>query len=144
MKATSKERNQLELLPSAGLNPVVEEVTPQLVSRIRRLPTLLSAWNYAQTLAAVDDKALASLVDIDPSHWTKIGQGRASPPADERFTRYMDVLQSDVPLVWLAESRGYDFLSMKRHQNDIERQLAEARQTIADYERAFALTVGRR
>lgn len=142
MKPTSKEGNQLELLPSAGLNPVVEEVTPILIERVRRLPTLLAAWNYAQQLAAVDDKALASFVKVDKSHWTKIGQGRASPPADERFIRYMDALKSEVPLIWLAEARGYDFLSMQKHQNDVERENARLRQENADLRRAFNLAYG--
>jgi hypothetical protein len=66
----SKDRKQLELLPSEA--PHVEEVTADLVARVRRLPTFLRAWNYAQDVSMLEDKTVYEHLEIDVSHWTKI------------------------------------------------------------------------
>jgi hypothetical protein len=144
VQADSNDGSQLELLPPPGLNPVTEPATPEMVARVRRQPTLLDAWNYAQTCSGVADKAISSHLGIDPSHWTKIKQGNASPPADERFTKFMDALKSDIPLIWLCEARGYNFLTMERHQSDLEARLVAAERERDDYKRALELVVGRR
>lgn len=102
----SKDRDQLELLPAVEAH--WEPVTPELIRSIRRQPTLLGAWNLAQNMAALEDKQVYSPLGIDASHWTKIRRGLASPPADERFVHYMDIVRSEAPLIWLVEARGYE------------------------------------
>lgn len=123
----SKVKQQLELLPE-GEFPHVEPVTPELVRSIRRRPTLLAAWNFAQDFAGLEDKQCYGPLGIDASHWSKIRKGLASPPADKRFTDYLDVVRNEFPLIWLCESRGYDFLSMQQHQSDLERENAKLRE----------------
>lgn len=134
---TSKARNQLELLPSQKAH--VEEVTPDLIARVKRRPTLLSAWNYAQEISCLEDKTVYEALDIDGSHWTKIKKGRASPPADERFVRFFDVIHNEVPLIWLTEACGYDFTTLRKHRSDLERENERLRQKIADQDRAIGL-----
>jgi hypothetical protein len=104
----------------------------------------LRAWNYAQDISGLEDKTVYGRLNLDGSHWTKIRKGNASPPADHRFTRYFDIVQNDVCLIWLAEARGYDFLSMRKHVSSIERQLEETRKERDDYKRAFELAFGAR
>lgn len=133
---------QTELLPSEQAH--VEEVTADLVARVSRKKTLLDAWNYAQEIACLEDKTVYSAINLDKSHWSKIRKGAASPPADQRFTRFMDVVQNDIPLIWLAEARGYDFLSMRRHRSSLERENEELKKEIADRDRALALIIGAR
>jgi hypothetical protein len=53
----------------------------------------------------------------------------------------MDVVGSEYPLIWLAEKRGYDFLSMRKHQTDLERQLEEKNKEIAAHKRTIQLLV---
>lgn len=120
----------------------MEEVTPDLIARVKRRPTLLAAWNYAQEISGLEDKAVYEALDIDGSHWTKIKKGRASPPADERFGRYMDVVHNEIPLIWLAESRGYDWTTIRPHRSDLERENERLRQQVAERDRAIALIVG--
>jgi hypothetical protein len=129
----SKDRHQLELLPSA--EPHVEPVTPELIRSIRRRTTFLAAWNFAQDFAALEDKQCYQPLGIDSSHWTKIRRGLASPPADERFGRYMDVVRNEIPLVWLVESRGYDWSSLRPHRDDKDRRIAELEKELADEKR---------
>lgn len=134
---TSKARNQLELLPSQQAH--VEEVTPDFIARVRRKTTLLDAWKYSQEISCLDDKAVYEPLGIDGSHWTKIKGGRASPPADERFTRFMDRVQNDVLAIWLAEIRGYDWSTIRKHRSSAERELEEVRQENADLRRLLGL-----
>lgn len=133
----SKDRHQLELLP--GAEPHVEPVTPEIINSIRRRSTLLGAWNYAQNFAALEDKQCYQPLGIDSSHWTKIGKGTASPPADERFVRYMDVVRNEFPLIWLVEARGYDWTTLRKHRSDHERRIAELESENRDLRRAMTL-----
>ena len=137
---TSKDRSQLELLPPR-LDPHVVEVTAELIRSIRKQPTLLGAWCLAQDLAALEDKEVYSELDMDASHWTKIRRGRASPPADERFVRYFDAVQNEIPLIWLVEARGYDWTSLRKHRSAEARRIAELEGAVADRDRTIRLMV---
>lgn len=133
----SKVRHQLELLP--GAEPHVEPVTPELISQVRRKPTLLAAWNFAQDFACLEDKQCYGKIGIDASHWGKIRSGKASPPADARFGHYMDVVHNEIPLIWLVESRGYDWASLRKHRSDHERRIAQLENENRDLKRAMTL-----
>lgn len=136
----SEDRNQFELVaPPAA--PHEEAVTPELIRIIRRKPTLLSAWNFAQDFAELEDKQVYEPLQIDSSHWTKIGKGTASPPADERFVRYFDIVKNEIPLIWLAEKRGYDWLTIRKHRTNSEKRIAELEQENRDLRRAMGLWV---
>lgn len=135
----SEDRPQLELLPSAG--PHVEPVTPELIRTIRRRSTFLGAWNLAQDMSSLEDKQCYSPLKIDSSHWTKIRKGIASPPADDRFVRYFDVVRNEIPLIWLAESRGYDWTTIRKHRSDQERRIAQLESENNDLRRAMTLWV---
>jgi len=136
---TSEVRNQLELLPAAQAHS--EPLTPELIRSIRKRPTFLSAWNFALDFSALDDKQVYQPLGIDSAHWSKIRSGRASPPADERFGRFFDIVQNEIPLVWLAESRGYDWLTIRKHRSDEQRRIAELESENRDLRRAFGLYV---
>jgi len=138
----SKVRSQFELLPRNEAHH--EPVTPSLIQRIRRLPTFNHAWNYAHQVSALEDKEVYGELEIDGSHYTKIKKGNASPPSDERFDKFLDVVENEIPLIWWVEKRGYDWLSLRKHRNDVERRLAEVEQENADLKRAFALAFGQK
>lgn len=129
--------NQLDAFPLRGVH--VEVMTPELIHSVRRRPTLLAAWNFAQDFACLEDKQCYDPLGIDGSHWSKIRKGLASPPADERFVRYMDVVQNEFPLIWLAESRGYDWTTIRKHRSDQERRITELEQENKDLKRAMSL-----
>lgn len=133
----SRSRHQLELLPSKEAH--VEPVTPELIQLIKRKPTLLAAWNLAQSHADLEDKQCYQPLGIDCSHWTKIGKGLASPPADDRFVRYMDVVKNEIPLIWLAETRGYDWLTIRKHRSNEQRRIAELEQENELLKRSMSL-----
>ena len=134
---TSEARKQLDLLPAAQAHS--EPITPELIRSIRKRPTFLAAWNFAADFSALEDKQIYQPLGIDSSHWSKIRAGRGYPPADERFGRFLDIVQNEIPLVWLVESRGYDWMSLRTHRSDSERRVAELEQEVRDLRRLFAL-----
>jgi hypothetical protein len=134
---TSGPRNQLELLPSA--QPHVEPITPELIQSIKRRPTFLAAWNFAVDFSALEDKQVYGQLDIDGSHWSKIRSGRAFPPADERFNRFLDVVRNEIPLVWWAEARGYDWTTIRKHRSAEQREIADLKDENRDLRRTLAL-----
>lgn len=133
----SRKLQQLDFIPVSEAHQ--EEVTPDLLRTIRRRPTLLRAWHLAQELSGLEDKEVYGPLGIDASHWTRIKNGAASPPADGRFSQYMDIVHNEVPLIWLAESRGYDWLSIRKHQSDLEKENARLKTELADRDRALSL-----
>lgn len=133
----SENRKQLDLLPTA--EPHIEPVTPELIRSIRRRTTFLGAWNLAQDISGLEDKQVYQPLGIDSSHWSKIRKGQASPPADERFLRYFDIVRNDIPLIWLAEARGYDWLTIRKHQSAHEKRIAELESENRDLRRALTL-----
>lgn len=120
----SEKRQQLELLP-VKTGPHIEPVTDSLIAQIRRKRTFLAAWNFAQDFADLEHKQVYEPLGIDSSHWTKIRNGQASPPADERFNKYLDVVKNEIPLIWWTESRGYDWTTLRKHQSEEQRRIAE-------------------
>jgi hypothetical protein len=136
----SKNRKQLELLVGRA-QPHIEEVTPQLIRLIKNKPTFLSAWNFAAQLSELEPKQIYGPLQIDPSHWTKITNGAASPPADERFVQFMDVVGNDIPLIWIAEKRGWDWTTIRSHRSDLERENEALKKELDDHKRAVRLLV---
>lgn len=134
----TKDRRQIELIPSdiAAEAPI----TPDLVSRVRALPTFLRAWNYAAQISTLEEKEIYIPVGIDGSHWTKIKNNAAGVPADERFTRFQERVRNNVLLIWHCESQGFDALSLRKHYaSDADRRVAELEEENSALRRIVAL-----
>lgn len=134
----SKSRKQLELLTGRN-QPHVEEVTPQLVRVVKNKPNLLAAWNFSAQFSELEDKQIYGPLGIDASHWTKITKGTASPPADDRFLQFMAITGNEFPLIWLAEACGYDWLTIRKHCSDLERENQELKKELDVHKRAVRL-----
>lgn len=135
----SKNRNQLELLPSA--QPLVEPVTPELIARVCRRETIGDAWNYAQDVSGLENKVCAGALEMDESQWNKIRKGIYNPPSDHRFNQFEKLVNNNVLLIWHCESNGFDFLSMQRHRSSLERENEELREDLANHKRALRLVM---
>jgi hypothetical protein len=108
---------------------------------ILRRPTMLRAMHLAQEVSGLDDKAVYDPLDIDPGHWSRIKSGAAAFPMDDRFLRFFSIVQNHIPLIWLAESLGYDWSSVRRHQSDLEREVHRLREEVAVRDKAISLLV---
>jgi hypothetical protein len=139
---TSKNRQQLELLPERDValaNPRVMELTPEVIKIIRSRSGFVDAWNFAREVSGLDIKQVYGALRVDPSHVTKIQSERASPPG-RIFNTYLNLLQNEFPLIWWAESRGYDWLSIRRHRTAEQRELDELRKENAELKSAMRVT----
>ena len=114
------------------------------VEAIRRRPTLSRAICLSLEVSNLEDKEIYGELDLDASAFTRIKKGTAWLPQDERFNRFMDVVHNEIPLIWLAESRGYDWSTIRKHRSNLERENERLKQELADRDRLLALALGRK
>lgn len=133
----SKNYNQLDLLTTTSRSKPLGDEVPLTV--IRKRQTLIRAINLAQEVSGLEDKQVYGPLDLDASHWSRIKNGTASMPGDERFVHFMDVVNNEIPLIWLAESRGYDWTTIRRHQSTEQKRIADLEQALAESERTNTL-----
>jgi len=74
---------------------------------------------------------------IDAGHWTRISKGEAHFP-QEKLNALMDFCGNEVPLIWLADRRGYE---LKPLMTSLEKENAELRAKIAEQESLHAHTI---
>lgn len=125
---------QIDLIPKIA--PHVEDVPLEM---IRRRPTFIRACHLSMDMSNLEDKQIYGPLDLDPGAFSRIRKGSAWLPQDERLGRFMDITQNEVPLIWLAESRGYDWSTIRKHRSREDRELEEAKQEIADLRRLLSL-----
>lgn len=133
---------------SIDLNPVVQGELP--LSR-RALPvdipldmvvarkTLLGAINLCMDASGLDDKEIASTLEIDAGHFTNIRKGKGHFPPD-KINALMDLCGNEAPLIWLSNYRGYGLVMLK---SEAERraELAEQRAAEAEKKLAWAMEI---
>lgn len=106
------------------IKPPMQSVDLALV---RRQPSLTAAIKLAATLSGLNEKKLCAGLRLDPAQWSRIKNGEAHFPQD-RLELFMDLVQNEVPLLWLADRRGY---ALEPLETELERRLrleTEARQ----------------
>jgi hypothetical protein len=131
---------QLPLLPT-GTSATPARADDVSIATITRRPTFLRAMHLAKEVSGLEDKEVYDPLEIDPGHWSRIKSGAAAFPMDERFLRFFDIVDNDIPLIWLAEARGYDWRTIRQHQSDLERENQRLREEIAVRDRAIGLLV---
>lgn len=107
---------QLELIGRQERNP--QPVSDDI---IHRQPTLLAALRLSMQVGGVEEKEVYMALGIDKATWSKIMSGQFNFPTN-RYNDFMRVVGNEIPLVWLAGSRGYKLQPM---QTEHERQIAE-------------------
>lgn len=92
--------------------------------------SLREAVKLCAELAPINDDVLCRELDIDPGQWTRIKNGQAHFPL-EKYGDLMDVCGNEVPLRWLAQSRGYGLVRLK---SAVEAELQAEREKTAALE----------
>lgn len=85
------------------------------MSEISQLPSLASAIAMCIRVSGLQHKDVYLELGIDAGHWTRIMQGTAHFPID-KLNALMDMCKNEIPLIWLASSRGYDLLKRSTMQ----------------------------
>lgn len=89
---------------------------------ITRKKTLGSALELCAEFAGFDlDKELSSSMGIDKGQLSRWHSGTEGIKWD-KFQRLMDRCGNDAPLLWMLHQRGYDLHSVRKTENEYERQ----------------------
>jgi hypothetical protein len=92
---------------------------------VRRQPSMTKAITLCADLAGfVNDKDLCRVLEIDQPVWARIKSGQANFPQD-KLLDLMDEAGNEVPLIWLADRRGY-LLTPK--ESELEKRLRAERE----------------
>lgn len=122
----------------------LQRMQPVDIEQVRRQPSLTKAIVLCADLGGfANDKDLCRALDIDPPVWARIKQGDANFP-HEKYESLFNECGNDVPLIWLADRRGYELVHL---ESELERQLRgerEARATVeAENKLLKGLLIGR-
>lgn len=99
-----------------------------------KLASFSAAISLCVQLSGLEDKEVYIPLGIDAGHWTRIKQGNAHFPGN-KLGELMDLCGNEVPLIWLAYSRGYGLLLLK---SEAERRAEEAEQRAHEAEKKLA------
>lgn len=95
------------------------------VETIRRQPTMTQAIVLASSLAGLkNDKDQARAIGLDQTTWSLIKKGERAFPHDG-YEEMFDEFGNEVPLIWLADRRGY-LLTPK--ESELEKRLRAERE----------------
>ena len=121
--------------------PLLRAVTPEDVSleTIAKRRHMLGAINLMIDVSGLEDKELYAPLKIDAGHWSKMRHGQAQFPTDARLGQVMDMCKSEVPLIWLAHSRGYGLHLL---ESEAQRQLRIERERRIEAEKKVDLLTG--
>lgn len=134
----SKDLNQLDLLDADRPQPIqIDPLT--MLPTIKGRATLLRAIHLAQEVSGLEDKEIYGPLKIDPSHWTRMKNGKAGIPMDQTFINFMKLVGNEIPLIWIAEACGYDWRTISKHRAGLERENETLKQELADHKRALKL-----
>lgn len=125
----------------AGQMPLKLPRKPQAVDieAVRRQPSMTKAIVLCADLAGfVNDKDLCRSLEIDPAVWARIKTNQACFP-QEKLMDLMDQAGNEVPLIWLADRRGY---ALQPLESELEKRLRLERERAERLESENALLRG--
>ncbi len=107
-----------------NLKPEMQRVD---ICSIDAQPSFTAAIRLCQQLSGLEDKEIVGKRGIVPdlAQWSRITRsGRHYFPQD-KLNAFMDLCGNEVPLIWLARSRGYDLRPL---ETEMERRLCLERE----------------
>lgn len=72
--------------------------------------------------AGFEPKEVMHELKMDKAQWSRWESG-AEGIVWPKFTAVMDKCGNDAPLMWMNHARGWDLHSMRRRENEMERQI---------------------
>jgi hypothetical protein len=125
---------QIDFLePRAAADRVVVDI-----STVRRQSSLQAAIGLCIAASGRDRKQIYGALDIDAATFSRIESGQAHFPPN-KLVALMHLCGNEAPLIWLCESSGYDFTSMRKHRSNQEKRVAELEQENHDLKRLLRL-----
>ena len=140
LPSDSNNLKQMELLPTTKSPGPISAPLEAILKR----PSFLRACMLVAELSGLEDKQLCGELDIDNSHFTKMKSGASNFPTDERLLNFLNYFDTDIPLIWLAEKRGYDWRTIRKYRSTLEQRLEESEKSNAFKDEVIAILLGQR
>lgn len=86
------------------------------------------------------DKTLQQSLEVDKAQFSRWLSGQEGI-VWHKFSKLMDVCENDAPLLWMLYQRGYDIGSIRKRETELEKQLREANEKIAQLEHDRAVQI---
>jgi plasmid maintenance system antidote protein VapI len=128
------EQRQLTLLPER------KPSRPVALEHIGVLKSTKQALEYACQLADVTPKEVCLDMECDKGTWSRICSGEWDIDGRD-IPRLNRVLGNSAYLLYLNHVDGWDLASLRKVQDDKDREIVELRQQLADQDRAIRLMV---
>lgn len=134
-KLRDVEPSQLSLIPDRK-----RMSRPVSLEHIGVLKSTKQALEYACQLADVMPKEVFPDMGYEKSVWSRICSGEYDLDGRE-IARFNRVVGNSAYLLYLIHEDGWDLASLRKVQDDKEREILELRQQLADQDRAIRLMV---
>jgi hypothetical protein len=98
---------------------------------IARKRTFGDAIGLCAEVAGYDlEKQASAEIAMDKGQWSRIQSGQEGIKWS-KLEKFLDAMGNDIPLLWMLHQRGYDVHSLRRRENELERQLRETKEQLA-------------
>lgn len=103
------------------------DVTP---SEVVRKSSLGAAISLCAEAAGLEPKAIQSDLKLDKAQWSRWESGQEGI-LWPKLTAVMDRCGNDAPILWMLHQRGYDLASLRKRETEVERELRQVREQLA-------------
>ncbi len=103
------------------------DVTP---SEVVRKSSLGAAISLCAEAAGLEPKAIQSDLKLDKAQWSRWESGQEGI-LWPKLSAVMDRCGNDAPILWMLHQRGYDLASLRKRETEVERELRQVREQLA-------------
>ena len=103
---------------------------PVSTDKVAALSTFCSTLSECAALSGLKDKTVAIEIGIDAALWSRMKSGDAGIKG-ETLDALMDACGNELPLLWLLYRRGYDPLSLRKRESEVEQENRELKEQLA-------------
>jgi len=104
--------------------------TEVTTAEVIRKPTLGAAISLCAEAAGLEPKALQADLKLDKAQWSRWESGQEGV-IWPKLSAVMDRCGNDAPLLWMLHQRGYDLASLRKRETEVERELRQVREQLA-------------
>lgn len=79
------------------------------------------------------DKQASTDIAMDKAQWSRIKSGQEGIKW-AKLERFLETMGNDIPLYWMLYQRGYDLMSLRKRETEVEHALRIANERIATLE----------
>lgn len=117
------------------MNQIALQTSQITETDIIRARTFGGAMELCAAVAGIDlDKELQLALGVDKGQFARWKNGQEGIIPD-KLMKMMDYCGNDAPLLWLLHQRGYDLNVLRKRESELERQLREQTERLAEAEK---------